>query len=131
MSYKIVESKENKLFKELLKIRKGDPKGGYFLVEGKDLVEEAYKAGMLRTLIMPLDTKAPVDFTANFPLISRFRLVWVSAISKKTRISKTVSSIWMESRIPEMPEPSSEPLYRSDIRVWSFPTTRFRYIIIR
>ena len=60
MSYKIVESKENKLFKELLKIRKGDPKGGYFLGEGKDLVEEAYKAGMLRTLIMPLDTKAPV-----------------------------------------------------------------------
>lgn len=60
MSYKIIESKDNKVFKELLKIKKGDPKGGYFLVEGQDLVDEAKKANMLRTLIMPLDKKAPI-----------------------------------------------------------------------
>lgn len=60
MSYKIIESKDNKLYKELLKIKKGDPKGGYFLVEGQDLVDEALKANMLRTLIMPLNTKAPI-----------------------------------------------------------------------
>lgn len=66
MSYKVIESRDNKMLKELLKVRKGDPKGGYFLVEGKDLVEEAYKANMLRTLIMPLDTKAPM---LDFPIL--------------------------------------------------------------
>lgn len=59
MSYKIIESKENQTYKELLKIKKGDKERGLFLVEGEDLVDEARKAGSLKTLIMPLDKKAP------------------------------------------------------------------------
>jgi TrmH family RNA methyltransferase len=59
MSYRIIESDDNKTYKDLLKIKKGDPEKGLFLVEGQDLVDEANKEGLLKGLIVPLNTKAP------------------------------------------------------------------------
>lgn len=59
MPYKAITSSDNKTYKELIKYKKGDSKEGLFLVEGKDLVDEAIKANCLVSLIMPLDTKAP------------------------------------------------------------------------
>lgn len=60
MAYKVITSKDNPTYKDLLKIKKGDKKRGLFLAEGEDLVDEARKAGALVGLIMPLDTKAPM-----------------------------------------------------------------------
>lgn len=65
MSYKVIESKDNPTYKDLLKFRKGDKERGLFLVEGEDLVDEAMKAGCLRALIMPMDKKAP---WADYPI---------------------------------------------------------------
>lgn len=65
MSYRIIESPDNRTYKDLLKIKKGIPEEGLFLVEGEDLVEEAEKEKALEALIMPLDKKAPWD---NFPI---------------------------------------------------------------
>jgi tRNA G18 (ribose-2'-O)-methylase SpoU len=57
MSFKVIESRENKTFKDLLKLKKGDAKEGLFIVEGKDLVDEAKKAGLIKALIVVDGTK--------------------------------------------------------------------------
>jgi TrmH family RNA methyltransferase len=63
MSFKSIESESNPTYKVLLSYKKGEPKNGYFLVEGQDLVDEAKKEGLLRTLIVPLNTHCPwVDY---------------------------------------------------------------------
>lgn len=56
-SIRIIESKENKTYKELLKLKKGDSKNSLFLAEGEDLVEEAAKEGALEALILPEGNK--------------------------------------------------------------------------
>ena len=63
MSFKVIESRENKTFKDLLKLKKGDAKEGLFIVEGKDLVDEAKKADLIKALIVVDGTKCPfVDY---------------------------------------------------------------------
>lgn len=59
MPFKVIESRDNKNFKMLLALKKGDPKEGLFIVEGKDLVQEAKNAGMLRALIVVDGTACP------------------------------------------------------------------------
>jgi len=59
MAYKVIESEDNKTYKDLLKLKKGDLKEGLFLIEGEDLVDEAMKEDRLEALILPLDKKAP------------------------------------------------------------------------
>ncbi len=44
---KLITSKDNQYYKELLKLKKGDAKEGLFLAEGKDMFDEAKKAGCL------------------------------------------------------------------------------------
>jgi TrmH family RNA methyltransferase len=63
MSFRSIESSSNPTFKVLLSYKKGEPKEGYFLVEGQDLVDEAKKEGLLVALIVPLNTHCPmVDY---------------------------------------------------------------------
>ena len=59
MSFKVIESKENKTFKEFLKLKKGDKQSSRFLIEGEDLVEEAQKENKLEALIVPDGFSAP------------------------------------------------------------------------
>ena len=65
MSFKVIESKDNKTYKELLDLKKGDPKRGYLLIEGKDLVDEAKKEGALKALIVRDGTHMP---TMDLPI---------------------------------------------------------------
>ncbi len=63
MSFKVIESKDNKTYKDLVRLKKGDPKEGLFIIEGEDLVTEAYKEGRLEALIVVDGTKMPmVDY---------------------------------------------------------------------
>lgn len=63
MSFRVIESPDNPTYKDLVALKKGDPKNGYFIVEGDDLIDEAKKAGALVALIVPLDTHCPwVDY---------------------------------------------------------------------
>ncbi len=59
MSFRVIESRDNKTFKELLNLKKGDKKQSSFLVEGKDLVEEAMKENLLEALIVVDGTSCP------------------------------------------------------------------------
>lgn len=59
MSFKVIESKENKTYKDLVRLKKGNPKEGLFLIEGEDLVLEAHKEGKLQSLIVVDGTKMP------------------------------------------------------------------------
>ncbi len=59
MSFRIIESKDNKTYKELLALKKGDAKQSLFLVEGKDLVEEAMKDNLLQALVVVDGTSCP------------------------------------------------------------------------
>ena len=52
MSFRVIESKNNKTYKELIALKKGDAKNGLFIVEGKDLVEEAEREGLVKALIV-------------------------------------------------------------------------------
>ena len=52
MSFKVIESKENKTYKDLVRLKKGDSKNGLFLIEGEDLVEEANRENALEALIV-------------------------------------------------------------------------------
>lgn len=52
MSFKVIESKENKTYKDLVRLKKGDSKNGLFLIEGEDLVEEAKRENALEALIV-------------------------------------------------------------------------------
>ena len=65
MSFKVIESKDNKTYKEFLKLKKGDPKTGLFLIEGEDLVEEAKREDALEALIVLDGTSAP---WADYPI---------------------------------------------------------------
>lgn len=58
MSFKVIESRDNKTFKELLKLKKGDKEKSLFLIEGEDLVQEALKDNKLEALIVLDGTKA-------------------------------------------------------------------------
>jgi RNA methyltransferase, TrmH family len=60
MPFKVIESKENKSYKELVRLKKGDAKEGRFLIEGEDLVAEAHKEGKLESLIVPDGTSMPM-----------------------------------------------------------------------
>lgn len=60
MSFRVIESKENKTYKDLVRLKKGDPKSGLFLIEGEDLVQEAEKENLLQALIVVDGTKAPM-----------------------------------------------------------------------
>lgn len=63
MSFKVIESSDNTTYKELLSLKKGDPKEGLFLVEGDDLIDEAMKENALVAMIVPLGTHCPyVDY---------------------------------------------------------------------
>lgn len=59
MSFRVIESKDNKTYKELLSLKKGDKKDALFLVEGKDLVEEAMKENLLQALVVVDGTSCP------------------------------------------------------------------------
>lgn len=61
MHYKDITSADNKTYKELLKLKKGDAKEGIFLVEGVDLVDEAIRANSLISLIVPVDSTYIVE----------------------------------------------------------------------
>lgn len=65
MSFKVIESKENKTYKDLVRLKKGDPKNGLFLIEGEDLLNEAYKEGKLTAVIVPDGTSMPM---INLPI---------------------------------------------------------------
>ena len=60
---KEITSKDNPLYKDLLRIKKGEGEGGCFLAEGKDLYDEAIKCHRLVRLILPFGS----DFTKDFP----------------------------------------------------------------
>ena len=60
MSFKVIESKENKTYKDLVRLKKGEPKEGLFIIEGEDLVAEAHKEGKLQALIVVDGTKMPI-----------------------------------------------------------------------
>lgn len=59
MSTRVIQSEENKTFKELLKLKKGDSKQGLFLAEGRDLLDEARKGGCVKTILIPEGGKNP------------------------------------------------------------------------
>lgn len=59
MSFKVIESKDNKTYKELLALKKGDPKSGLIIIEGQDLVDEAKREGALRAIIVKDGTHMP------------------------------------------------------------------------
>lgn len=61
MSMKEIQSKDNKTYKELLALKKGDPEKGLILIEGEDLVEEARKENALVSLIFPEGSKEKED----------------------------------------------------------------------
>ena len=52
ISQAIIESKDNKRYKELLKLKKGNKEECLFLVQGEDLVEEAKRSEKLKELIL-------------------------------------------------------------------------------
>lgn len=60
MSFKVIESKENKTYKDLVRLKKGDSEKGLFLIEGEDLVMEAEKENKLAALIVVDGFKAPM-----------------------------------------------------------------------
>lgn len=51
MAFKYISSKENPYFKELIKLKKGYSANSLFLVEGEDIVFEAYKNSCLKEII--------------------------------------------------------------------------------
>ena len=51
ISQAIIESKDNKRYKELLKLKKGNKEECLFLVQGEDLVEEAKRSEKLKELM--------------------------------------------------------------------------------
>lgn len=51
MTYKIIDSSSNKTYKKYLSLRKGDNENSLFLVEGIDLVKEAFKRNCLVELL--------------------------------------------------------------------------------
>lgn len=65
MGTKIIESKENAIYKELLKLKKGDSEKGLFLAEGIDLADEAKKAGCLLKTILPFKKKEEINDSSN------------------------------------------------------------------
>ena len=52
-----IVSKENKTYKDLVRLRKGDGEKSLFLLEGEDLVEEARRGDALVALLYPEGTK--------------------------------------------------------------------------
>lgn len=63
MMVKVIESKENSFYKEMLKLKKGDAEKGLFLAEGDDLFVEAKKAGAHKGIILPLQKYGTVNDT--------------------------------------------------------------------
>lgn len=59
MSIKVIESKDNKTFKDLVRLKKGDPENGLLLIEGEDLVKEAKETSSLLALLLPLHSSFP------------------------------------------------------------------------
>lgn len=57
MSMRVIESKENRTYKDLIRLKKGDSENGRFLLEGEDLVEEAKRGNSLCALLYPEGTK--------------------------------------------------------------------------
>lgn len=59
----LISSNDNKKIKEIKKLnsKKGRDNSNLFLVEGEHLVKEAYKAGVLKTLILLDDTNFSLD----------------------------------------------------------------------
>ena len=59
----VISSNDNKKIKDIkrLNTKKGRDESGLFLVEGEHLVKEAYKAGLLKTLILLEDTNFSLD----------------------------------------------------------------------
>ena len=53
MSIKIIQSEENKTFKDLFKLKKGNAKEGLFLAEGRDLLDEARKSDLVEAVLIP------------------------------------------------------------------------------
>ena len=53
MSIKIIQSEENKTFKDLFKLKKGNAKEGLFLAEGRDLLDEARKSDSVEAVLIP------------------------------------------------------------------------------
>lgn len=61
MSFKVIESRDNKTYKELLKLRKGDSISCRFLIEGEDLLEEARRENLLETMITFENVESDID----------------------------------------------------------------------
>lgn len=59
MAFRVIESKDNKTYKELVNLKKGNAKEGLFIVEGRDLVEEAMRDNLLEALIVVDGTSCP------------------------------------------------------------------------
>ena len=53
MSIKIIQSEENKTFKDLFTLKKGNAKEGLFLAEGRDLLDEARKSDSVEAVLIP------------------------------------------------------------------------------
>ena len=60
---KEITSKDNAFYKELLDIKKGSGKDGYFLAEGEDLYEEAVRQNCLVRLILPFGSSFEKTFS--------------------------------------------------------------------
>ena len=64
ISQAIIESKDNKRYKELLKLKKGNKEECLFLVQGEDLVEEAKRSEKLQELIVMEDDEVPYHLSS-------------------------------------------------------------------
>ena len=64
ISQAIIESKDNKRYKELLKLKKGNKEECLFLVQGEDLVEEAKRSEKLKELIVMEDDEVPCHLSS-------------------------------------------------------------------
>lgn len=69
MGTNLISSKDNQIYKKVLKLKKGDATKSLFLVEGNDLVSEAFKANLLKEVIYLDEYKYKNEYT-NIPFYS-------------------------------------------------------------
>ncbi len=59
---RLIQSEDNKTYKELLRLKKGDAQEGLFLAEGRDLLDEARKQNCVKEILIPEGEENPYPF---------------------------------------------------------------------